>query len=99
MLLSSSGPGQRSFDRTCECSQKNRSHGFESRQERFFPHRFAAAFLAMALRLAGDSAFARAAPPLTPPSLPSATAAGFLTGFSGSGGAFPVAISTIILAS
>jgi hypothetical protein len=53
----------------------------------------------MALRRAGDSAFALAAPPFGPPSFPSATAAGFFAGPVGSAGALPVAISTIILAS
>lgn len=62
------------------------------------PHLFAAAFFAIALRLAGDSAAARAFPPLAPPSLPSATAAGFFVD-SGSACAFPVDMSTIILAS
>ena len=37
------------------------------------------------------SFFASALPPFKPPSRPSATAAGFLVGCSGSGGAFPVA--------
>ena len=62
------------------------------------PHLHAAALLAMALRLAGDSAAARAFLPFTPPSLPKATAAGFFSGAFGSGWAFPVDISTIILA-
>ena len=48
-----------------------------------FRHRFqreAAAFLAICLRLLGDKDSARALPPLNPPSLPSATAAGFFSG-------------------
>lgn len=41
----------------------------------FFFHRVAAAFLAIALRRAADSFFARALPPLEAPSLERATAA------------------------
>src|SRR4051812_3385639 len=63
-------------------------------------HRAAAAFLAIVLRCSGVSFFARAFPPLFPPSRPSATAAGFLPWFGGGGaGAWPVAISTISLPS
>jgi hypothetical protein len=43
----------------------------------FFPQRAAAAFLAISARLRGESFSARALPPFDPPSLPSATAAGF----------------------
>src|SRR4051812_25141431 len=53
----------------------------------------------MALRFAGDSAAARALPPLAPPSLPNATAAGFFSRSAGAGGALPVAVSTMNLAS
>jgi hypothetical protein len=50
------------------------------------PQRALAAFLAIADRFRGDSAAARAAPPLAPPSFPSATAAGFFPAFlSGNG--------------
>src|SRR5579862_407478 len=57
-----------------------------------FPHRSAAAFLAMALRSFGDRAAARAFPPFDAPSFPNATAAGFfLRGLAGLG-ASPVAI-------
>jgi hypothetical protein len=45
----------------------------------FFAHLASAAFLAMLRRLAGDSLFARALPPFSPPSLPRATAAGFFS--------------------
>lgn len=55
-----------------------------------FFQRLAAAFLAIAFRFAGDSAAARALPPLLPPSFPNATAAGFLVS-GGGGGALPVA--------
>ena len=61
-------------------------------------HRFSAAFFAIAFRFAGDNAAALAGPPLAPPNFPSATAAGFFTA-SGSGGASPVAMSTINFAS
>ena len=64
----------------------------------FFPHRLAAALLAMSDRCLAVSAFARALPPLAPPSFPSATAAGLRVSF-GSGGALPVAMSTTIFAS
>ena len=58
--------------------------------------RASAAFFAMALRLAGVSAAARALPPLSPPSRPSVTAAGFLAGSGGSSlGIAPVARWTI----
>jgi hypothetical protein len=50
------------------------------------PQRVCAAFLAMALRLAGESASALAFPPLVPPSFPSATAAGFFPAFGSSSG-------------
>lgn len=50
----------------------------------FFPHRFAAAFAAICERLRGLSAAALAAPPLSPPNRPRATAAGFF--FFASGG-------------
>jgi hypothetical protein len=43
----------------------------------------------MAMRLAGESFAARALPPFNPPSLPRATAAGFLAG-AGVGAACPV---------
>jgi hypothetical protein len=62
--------------------------------------RAAAAALAISCRCNGLSFAARAAPPLFPPSLPSATAAGFFClGVTGSSGASPVAISTISFAS
>ena len=47
-----------------------------------FFHRAPAAFRAMALRRFGVSFFARALPPLSPPSRPSATAAGFFFVFA-----------------
>ena len=49
-------------------------------------HRAAAAFLAIAFRLAGESLAALAFPPFWPPNLPSATAAGFLPEFGSSSG-------------
>jgi len=52
------------------------------------PHRFLAAFFAIAFRLAAESLAALAFPPFAPPSLPSATAAGFLPTFGSSSG-FP----------
>src|SRR5687768_418158 len=52
----------------------------------------------MAFRRAGLNFAARAFPPFAPPSFPNATAAGFRVS-GGSGGAFPVAMSTIIFAS
>jgi hypothetical protein len=45
----------------------------------FLPHRLAAALRAISLRLRADKALARALPPFNPPSLPSITAAGFLS--------------------
>ena len=63
-----------------------------------FPHRFAEAFLAICLRLAGESFLALAFPPFFPPSRPKATAAGFLPA-SGSGiSTCPVVTSTMNLA-
>src|SRR5712691_12592827 len=47
-----------------------------------FAHRARAAFLAIAERLPADSFDARAWPPFKPPSRPSATAAGFFTGWT-----------------
>ena len=58
------------------------------------PHRALAAFLAIALRLAGLSLAALALPPFDAPSLLRATAAGLRVS-SGSGGACPVASWTI----
>src|ERR1700684_3854135 len=46
----------------------------------FFPHRALAALAAMAERFLGDNAAALAAPPLSPPMRPKATAWGFLVG-------------------
>lgn len=71
------------------------SHGLP-----FFQRVFAA-FRAIALRFAGDSLAARAAPPFAPPSLPKATAAGFRV--SGFGAGFgtktsPVTPSTMEMA-
>jgi hypothetical protein len=52
---------------------------------RFFLHRAIAAFLAMVDLRFGDRRAALALPPLRPPNLPRATAAGFFSrGFSGS---------------
>ena len=48
----------------------------------FFAHRASAAFCALAFRSAGVSIFARAGPPRSPPSRPSATAAGFFFDFA-----------------
>jgi hypothetical protein len=48
--------------------------------------RAAATFFAIALRFLGESLAALAFPPLAPPSLPSATAAGFLPAFGSSKG-------------
>ena len=61
-----------------------------------------AAFRAISARFLPERAFARAFPPLAPPSFPSATAAGFLPSSAGGVGASsrsPLAIPTIILAS
>jgi len=57
-----------------------------------------AAFLAASLRAFFVIPFALALPPLSPPSLPRATAAGFLV-LAGSAGASPVAMAVIIAAS
>jgi hypothetical protein len=71
--------------------QRDRRAGKADQFRRFdgrepFAHRVFAAFLAMAIRSDLVSASARAAPPLAPPSFPSATAAGFLpASLSGSG--------------
>jgi hypothetical protein len=65
-----------------------------------FFQRVAAAFLAISVRFFFDKLAARAFPPLSPPSRPSATAAGFFpSSVLVSGGAFPVAMSVINLAS
>ncbi len=65
-----------------------------------FAHRAAAALFAMIDLLVGDNLLALAFPPFRPPSRPSATAFGFLPSSDfGSGGALPVASSTIRLAS
>jgi len=53
----------------------------------YFFHRAFAAFFAISLRRFLLSAFARAGPPFFPPSLPSATAAGFFPSADASGGA------------
>lgn len=59
-----------------------------------------AALRAISVRLLLVKAAARAGPPLAPPSLPRATAAGFFPSSAFvSGGAFPVAMSTISFAS
>lgn len=69
-----------------------------------FPHRFLAAFFAIAFRFAADRLLARAFPPLDAPSLDSATAAGFRVSFTGGApggriaGPTPVAASTTDLA-
>jgi hypothetical protein len=65
----------------------------------YFRHLTAAAFLAMAFRLSFERLCARALPPLRPPLRPSATAAGSLPSTVVSGGAAPVAMSTMSLAS
>src|ERR1022692_3353634 len=73
----------------------------------FLPHRALAALAAIADRLRGDSAAALASPPFRPPSLPSATAWGFLAGsmgfswgcFGSNLGAWPVDSSMIWYAS
>ena len=65
----------------------------------FFAHRAAAAFLAIAFRFGAVNVAALAGPPFAPPSFPSATAAGFFCGSGGGGGALPVAVSTMNLAS
>ena len=61
-------------------------------------HLVAAAFFAMALRFAAESLSALARPPLAPPSLPRATAAGFFPAFGSSSGVpsicSPMACST-----
>ena len=56
--------------------------------------RFLAAFLAISDRRAAESFAARARPPLSPPSLPSATAAGFFSGSVGEVGRLPVTAFT-----
>jgi hypothetical protein len=62
--------------------------------------RFVAALRAISLRRLADSFSARAFPPFWPPRRPRATAAGFFpSSVTVSGGASPVAISTISLAS
>ncbi len=67
---------------------------------RFFPHRAATAFLAIARRRAGDKAAALATPPLDAPSLDRATAAWLrVSGTSAGLGAWPVASWTICHAS
>jgi hypothetical protein len=67
---------------------------------RFFPHRAAAAFFAASRNFLLPSFLARAGPPFLPPKRPRATAAGFLPASgSGSGGALPVARSTMALPS
>src|SRR5208282_671690 len=66
---------------------------------RYFRQRAFTALRAIAERLAFDSFVFRAIPPFSPPKRPSATAAGFLTGASGSGSTgWPVAILTTIAA-
>jgi hypothetical protein len=57
-----------------------------------------AAFLAICLRFLAVRASARAFPPFNPPSLPSATAAGFLVGTGGTGAACPVECWTMLKA-
>lgn len=65
----------------------------------YFAHRFLAAFFAIRERSLGVRALARALPPFSPPSLPRATAWGFLE-VSGVGSCFsPVARSTRYFAS
>src|ERR1044072_6592486 len=62
----------------------------------FFDHRACAALRALSARASGDKAAARAFPPFCPPSLPRATAAGFLAGWPASSvGAALVASWTI----
>jgi len=59
-------------------------------------HREFAAFLAISLRLSGESLAARLTPPFSPPSLPKATAAGFFAGWAdGDGAACPVTCWTM----
>ncbi len=55
-------------------------HAPSSSRPDFFAQRFLAALRAISERFFALSAFARAAPPLSPPSRPSATAAGFFSG-------------------
>lgn len=55
-------------------------------QARFFNHLDLAAFLAISLRFLAERLAARALPPFNPPSLPNATAAGFLAGMGGDTG-------------
>jgi hypothetical protein len=62
-----------------ECNRRPRQTTFVGIHR--FPHRAMAAFAAIAERFRGLEAAALTAPPLSPPSLPRATAAGFL-GFS-----------------
>ena len=59
--------------------------------------RTAAAFLAISLRLSAESRSARTFPPLLPPSLPSATAAGFFFRLI-FGEGWPVEVATILAA-
>jgi hypothetical protein len=64
-----------------------------------FFHLEIAAFLAISLRFLAVKAIARAFPPFNPPSLPSATAAGFLAGGGGDAGAIcPVDFWTMLKA-
>jgi hypothetical protein len=62
---------------------------------RFLPHRFAAAFRAIALRFAADKFLARTLPPLLAPSLLRATACGLRVSTGGTiGGPVLVAAAT-----